>query len=72
LSALSAQPVLTNIYLFDYIPNTSYSGKAVTGSLDTDSVWIINRTIFTETGSVSATGKATNVTWTDRLSAVYI
>jgi len=72
LSSLSAQPIVTYTYLFDYVPNTSYSGKAVTGSLESNNVWIINRTIFTETGSVSATGKATNVAWTNRLSAVYV
>jgi hypothetical protein len=72
LSSLSAQPVVIYTYRFDYIPNTSYSGKAITGSLESDNVWIINRTIFTTTGTVSATGKATNVAWTDRLSAIYI
>ena len=70
--SLASLSSVTFTYRFDYIPNTSYSGKAKSGSLETDNVWTINRTIFTDMGSVSATGQALNVTWTDRLSAIYI
>lgn len=70
--SLASLSSVTYTYRFDYIPDTSYSGKAVSGSLESDSVWTINRTIFTNTGTVSATGKATSVAWTDRLSAIYI
>lgn len=59
------------IHRFDYVPNTSYSGKAVQGSDETDSVWTINRTIFTNVGQVSAINRAESVKWIDRYTATY-
>lgn len=70
--SLASLSSVTFTHRFDYIPNTSYSGKAKSGSLETDNAWTINRTVFTDMGAVSATGQALNVIWTDRLSAIYI
>jgi hypothetical protein len=51
--------------------NTLYVGRAVSGSLQTQPVWTIYRSIFTPSGILSSAGTATNVAWTDRLTVVY-
>jgi hypothetical protein len=51
--------------------NTLYIGRAVSGSLQTQPVWTIYRSIFTSSGILSSAGTATNVAWTDRLTVVY-
>lgn len=59
---------------FDYVPGDpsfSYSGIAIAGSLESDEVWTINRIAYTQVGSISASGTATNVAWTDRLTGTY-
>jgi hypothetical protein len=55
----------------DVVGYTSYTGKAVYGSLDSDSVWTIRKTVYTSAGTVSSTTTATNVKWDDRLTATY-
>ena len=48
-----------------------YCGKAVYGSLENASVWTIIRISVGQDGSTTR-GTATNVKWTDRLTATYI
>ena len=56
-----------------YSPNTiSYSGTAVSGSLTSQSAWTITRIVFTNSGTVSAQGTASNAIWDNRLSLSYI
>jgi hypothetical protein len=60
---------------FDYIANGidySYSGIAPEGTVETDPFWKITRLAFSDTGSLSATGIAQNVTWNERLTATYV
>lgn len=53
------------------VSSTAYTGRAVSGSATSDSVWTIRRAIYTSAGAVSATATATNVKWDDRLTASY-
>lgn len=48
-----------------------YLGYALTGSLESDSVWHITRLTISSAGSVTAFGVATNVKWTDRYTVIY-
>jgi hypothetical protein len=60
---------------YDYIADGfdfSYSGFAVTGTLETDPVWTVTRLVFSDVGALSASGVAQNITWTERLTATYI
>ena len=58
--------------LSDTVSYTNYIGHAPSGSATSASVWIIHRTIYTSAGVISSTAVATNVKWTDRLTATYV
>jgi hypothetical protein len=63
------------IQRFDYIDGEidySYSGIALEGTSESTSSWKITRLTFSDTGSLSTTGVAQNVAWTERLTATYI
>ena len=45
---------------------TSYQGFAVTGSLESDAVWSITKTITTAAGAVTSSVRTNNVKWTER------
>ena len=62
---------ITYDYRHDFVDHMDYIGKAVTGSLDSDSVWTITRNEYILGGAV-ITKTATNVKWTDRLITIYI
>lgn len=65
---------ISYIQRFDYVFNGvdySYSGVALNGVLESDPFWKITRLSFTDTGSLSTSGIAQNVTWNERLTAVY-
>jgi len=62
---------ITYEHRHDFVDPMDYIGKAVTGSLDYDSVWTITRNEYFLGGAV-ITKTATNVKWTDRLTAIYI
>ena len=49
----------------------SYSGRAVTGSATSASVWTIKRSQISASGSVTATLTATNVAWDNYAAATY-
>ena len=55
----------------DVVGYTSYTGKAVFGSVTSASAWTIRKTVYTSAGTVSSTTTATNVKWDDRLTATY-
>lgn len=52
-------------------PSLDYCGVAPEGSAESAAIWTITRLTISTTGSVTATGTATNVKWTDRLTATY-
>ena len=54
----------------DFVSPYSYCGKALVGSLETQSVWTITRIQVLEDG-LTTTTTATNVNWTDRLTHTY-
>ena len=65
---------ISYIRRFDYVPDGidfSYSGVAVEGALESDALWKITRLTFNDTGTLSSTGIAQNVTWNERLTATY-
>lgn len=77
IQANSATWMATINYIrkFDYIPDGidySYSGVAVEGTLETDSLWKVTRLSFTDSGALSSSGIAQNITWTERLTATYV
>lgn len=55
----------------DTVSSTAYTGRAVSGSATSASVWKIRRTVYSSAGAVSSTATATNVKWDDRLTASY-
>lgn len=60
---------------FDMVcsPNTvSYSGTAPSSSLTSQSAWTIVRIVYTNSGTVSAQGTASNAIWDNRLSLSYV
>lgn len=61
------QPALRS----DVVGNTIYIGKAVAGTAENAQAWTIRRATLTNAGAVSATATASNVRWTDRLTATY-
>ena len=62
---------ITYDYRHDFVSPMDYIGKAVTGSLDSDSVWTITRNEYFLGGAV-ITKTATDVKWTERLITIYI
>ena len=62
---------IPNDVLSDFVTNTNYIGVAPGGSLTSQSVWIIRKTVYGSDGSASSHTTATNVKWTDRLTATY-
>lgn len=58
-------------YRSDFAGSSSYIGVASAGAADSSAVWTIRRSTFGSSGSVSATGVATGVAWTNRLTATY-
>jgi hypothetical protein len=63
--------VITYAVRSDVVSSTAYTGRAVSGSATSASVWTIRRTVYTSAGSVSTTATASNVKWDDRLTATY-
>lgn len=61
---------ITYDYRHDFVDHMDYIGKAVTGSLDSDSVWTITRNEYILGGAV-ITKTATNVKWTERTILIY-
>lgn len=55
----------------DTVSSTAYTGRAVSGSATSASVWKIRRAVYSSAGAVSSTATATNVKWDDRLTASY-
>ena len=55
----------------DFVSSTNYIGVASGGSLTSQSVWTIRKTVYSSDGSVSSNTSATNVKWDDRLTATY-
>jgi len=60
-----------NTILSDVVSSTNYIGIAPTGTSTSSSVWKIKRTIYSTSGTISSTGTANNVAWTNRLTASY-
>jgi hypothetical protein len=54
----------------DFVSPYSYCGKAIVGSLESQSVWTITRIQVLSDGSTTVTS-ATNVDWTNRLTHTY-
>ena len=54
----------------DFVIDTSYMGKAPQGSSESSPVWTITKIVVAVDGSTTVT-IATNVAWTDRLTAIY-
>jgi hypothetical protein len=63
-------PDPTLIYRSDFVAPYHYSATAVEGSLESDAVWLITRTIVNIDFTVTNT-TATNVAWDDRLTETY-
>ena len=61
---------ITYDYRHDFVSPMDYIGKAVTGSLDSDSVWTITRNEYILGGAV-ITKTATDVKWTERTILIY-
>lgn len=66
---LKAYPFIYD-YRHDFVDPMDYIGKAVTGSLDSDSAWTITRNEYFLGGAV-ITKTATNVKWTERTILIY-
>lgn len=62
---------ISNIYLYFSDGVYRYFGVAVSNSSESDSVWTIKRILLNNNGSIS-TSIATDVKWTDKLTANYI
>lgn len=62
---------VTYVYRHDWQSPYDYLGKAVAGSIDTDSVWTITRLTVSDSGSVIATSTLTNVKWSEHLILIY-
>lgn len=75
-NSASWSAVVSYIQRFDYITEEgidySYAGVALNGTLETDPFWKITRLVFSDVGSLSSIAIATNVTWTERLTATYV
>jgi len=56
----------------DYVGNINYIGVAAAGSSESSSVWRIKQNVINSDGTTIITTTATNVRWTDRLTATYI
>jgi len=67
---LSGKPTIYD-RRFAWASPYSYSGRAVTGSATSASVWTIKRSQISASGSVTATLTATNVAWDAFASATY-
>lgn len=65
----TATPV-TYIARHDFESPYDYLGKALTGSSESSNVWTIKRLTISSNGS-SIIQSATNVAWTNRLTATY-
>lgn len=63
-------PIVPAKILSDFVSPYSYIGVAPSGSSELSNVWKITRINVTQ--ATPSTSVATNVAWTDRLSAVYI
>jgi len=66
----------TQIILTDAVSSvsgvtTSYTGIADQGSSQSASVWLIRRTVFDSSGSVTGTGSTTDVAWINRYIVSY-
>lgn len=61
---------ITYEYRHDFANPMDYIGKAVTGSLDSDSAWTITRNEYFLGGAV-ITKTATDVKWTERTILIY-
>jgi hypothetical protein len=62
----------TFIYRHNYVAPYDYIGKAITGSIDSSTVWKITRLTISDGGTVTETNFATNVNWTDHLTHIYL
>lgn len=63
--------VASTTRLSDTVSNVSYIGLAPAGSATSANVWRIKRTTIATGGTVSSSVTATNVAWTNRLTASY-
>jgi hypothetical protein len=66
-----AKPVTQLEKRSDYVESTSYCGTAPLGSAESATVWKIKKIVIASDGSTTTT-TATNVAWTNRLTAIYI
>jgi hypothetical protein len=55
----------------DWVSPYDYCGTAPLGSSESASVWRVTRLTINALGDVTATGVATNVTWTGRATHTY-
>lgn len=56
----------------DYVGDTNYIGRAVAGSSENANVWGIKKYVVNSNGIDIITTTASNVSWTNRLSATYV
>lgn len=61
----------SSIYRHDWSSPYDYLGRAPFGTVEGDAAWIITRLTVSIAGAVTATGTATNVTWTGRAGHTY-
>lgn len=58
----------TNEIKTDFTDNTTYTGIAIIGTLETLNSWTIKKTVYTTLGAVLSTVTTSNVSWINRLT----
>jgi len=56
---------------FDLVGSITYTGRSAPGTADDAESWTIFKTTYSTSGLLISTATATDVAWTDRLTATY-